>query len=1406
MIFSDYLYLGIDIGSVSVNTVIMNQERTVLEEHYDRTMGNPIETVRRVLTEILSRIDKDQIQSASITGTAGKLVAQLIGANPVNEIIAQSHSTNYLYPQVRTVIEIGGEDSKLILLEPDNSQNKTKILDFAMNTICAAGTGSFLDQQAHRLGLSIEGFSKLALQSKIPPRIAGRCSVFAKTDMIHLQQGATPDFDIVAGLCYALARNFKSNNGKGKTFSPPISFQGGVAANIGMRKAFIDILELMEQDLIIPKYFASMGSIGAVISTLENPGTEVEFLGLDMLNGYLESNKEKAVWLSPLILSCEHKREKSQENPIYSICKRADKIDAYLGIDVGSISTNVVVIDKDKNLLSKRYLMTSGKPIEAIQKGLKEVGEEIGDFVNIRGVGTTGSGRYLTGDFAGADIVRNEITAQATAAIHMDSKVDTIFEIGGQDSKYISIKNGAIIDFEMNKVCAAGTGSFLEEQAEKLGISIKDEFGELALNASSPVSLGERCTVFMESDLVHHQQRGTSKNSLVAGLSYSIAINYLNKVVGDRKVGNRIFFQGGTAFNLGVVAAFEKLLGKPIIVPINNEVMGAIGVAILSMEADREGKSNFKGFDLSKRSYDLTSFECNGCPNMCEVRKLTVKGESPLFYGSRCEKYEVDKKKKKMDDLPDLFAEREDLLLNIDHGDTTLDDNAPLIGIPRILFFHELLPLWKSFLNGLGFKVVFTENSNKKLIHQGLESTVAETCFPIKVSHGHILELIEKGIKTIFLPSIINMKETNPDVEYSFNCPYVQAFPYTVKSAINFEECGVTVLQPVIHLGKGRDGINKALCKMAKQLNIPSRKVKAALSRALEIQDDFYSQLKTRGAEILGNLKEDQKAMVIICRPYNGFDTGINMDLPKKLRDLGVLAIPLDYLPIEGPQIADTWGHMYWKYGQRFLSAAHIIRNNTNLFAIYITNFACGPDSFISHFFREKLKGKPYLQIEIDEHSADVGAITRLEAFLDTLNNVKKDSAIKKQKKGLLASVESSKSRKVYIPYMSDHAIVLSAAFDACGIPSESMPESDEMTLELGRKFTSGRECFPCILTTGNMVRLLKSPDFDRTKTAFFMPAANGPCRFGQYHRFHRMVLDELGYDDIPIYALSQDETIYQELQSVGKKIIRLAWQGIMAVDIIDKKLRETRPFEKNPGETASVYQHCLQNISHVIRRKGDLFLALRDAQAQFDKIDINNSIKKPIIGVVGEVYVRSNKFSNENIILEIERLGGEAWVPPFTEWIFYANFTSKIRSIRDKNFKSLLSTYITEFFQKLDEHRLEKVFEGSVKNLREPSTRQLLKYARPYLDPSFEGESIVSIGKSVDFYRKGVSGLINVMPFTCMPGTIVSALLKRYREDYNNIPVLNMAFDGQKTTNTQTRLEAFIYQVRQYQEQMENN
>jgi len=1387
------LYLGIDVGSVSANTVIMNDQREILEEHYTRIKGQPLQTVQKILEEILKRISLEQFHSLSFTGIGGKLLSDLLGGNFVNEIIAQAKAVQHFYPQVRTIIDIGGEDSKLILMK-EEEKGHIKISDFSMNTLCAAGTGSFLDQQASRLGLTIEEFGQLALKSTSPPRIAGRCSVFAKTDMIHLQQIATPDYDIVAGLCYALARNFKSNIGKGKTFIKLISFQGGVAANVGMRRAFMDVLELSDGELIIPKHFASMGAIGAVLVTQESKEIRKGWIGLNRLNQYLQDYQEEETPLKPLMLSPNHQIQREQVK-LSSDILEGNKIEAYLGLDVGSISTNLVVIDREKRVLSKRYLMTAGRPIEAVRIGLQEIGEEIGDRVEIKGAGTTGSGRYLTADFVGADLVRNEITAQATAAVYIDPSVDTIFEIGGQDSKYISLDNGVVVDFEMNKVCAAGTGSFLEEQAEKLDISIKEEFGALALSAEKPVRMGERCTVFIESDLVHHQQRGAKKDELIAGLSYSIVQNYLNRVVGDRRVGNRIFFQGGTAFNQGVVAAFESVLNKEIIVPENHDVTGAIGVAILALEERTWERSSFKGFDLSQRRYEHSSFECKGCPNLCLIRKVSVEGEKPLFYGSRCEKYDVIKRTKGSG-IPDLFAEREKMLFAPYEGEESLPSHTPEIGIPRILYFHETFPFWKAFFTALGYRVILSDATNKELIRKGVENVVSETCFPIKVSHGHVLNLLEKGVKRIFLPSIINVKPSHPEIPNSSACPYAQAFPYVVHSSIDFKKAKVEVLQPILHFGFGKDRLEKGLVNFGRSLHRGSKRVKKALERAERFQALFYQSLLLRGKEVLDQIGPNEKVMVIVGRPYNSCDSEVNLEIPKKLRDLGVLAIPMDYLPLDSVTPSEEIREMYWRYGQRILAAGKIIKEDPRLYAVYITNFGCGPDSFISHFFRDLSKGKPYLQLEIDEHSADAGAITRCEAFLDSLKNVKGEKVISFKRE----KPKTDRTKKIYIPYMCDHSFAVAAAFQACGVDADVFPESDEETLYWGRKLTSGKECYPCILTTGDMVKLVKDPNFDHARAAFFMPSGNGPCRFGQYHRFHRLVLDDLGFHHVPIYSPNQDETLYNDLGIMGSQFTRLGWQGIVAVDLLMKKLLETRPYEKEEGQTDRVYQECLKRVCETIRQGGDLEEALQKCIEDFNQIEVDGLGMKPLIGIVGEIFVRLNRFANENVIRKIEQFGGEAWIAPLTEWILYVNTIAKGGSLRKKSFSNLLKVFLTDYYQKKDEHRLEKIFKGHLRNFGEPKTRSIFGRARPYLDSSFEGEAILSVGKTVDFAKRGASGIVNIMPFTCMPGTIVSTILKRYREENNNIPILNMVYDGQEQTNTLTRLEAFMYQAKEFQ------
>jgi predicted CoA-substrate-specific enzyme activase len=1404
------LYLGIDVGSVSVKVVLLSPKGEILKSYYRRSKGQPLLTTKVILEELFAGVNPGGIKSAATTGTGGRLLASILGGSFINEVIANVKATGFLCPEVRTVIEMGGEDSKLILLRYDEISRSSVLEDFSMNAICAAGTGSFLDQQANRLKISIEDeFGSLALKSKNPPRIAGRCSVFAKSDMIHLQQIATPDYDIVAGLCFAMARNFKSSIAKGKKIERPISFQGGVASNLGMRRAFESVFELAGGELVVPEFHKEMGAIGAALSIIGTQKEEIKFLGLENLNHYLSSGRKGHKGKDPLIFDFP-------DNKYYEVTKshkvpQNDKIDAFLGIDVGSLSTNVVAIDKDKNVLARSYLMTEGRPIEAVRRGLKEVGDQIKDKVNILGVGTTGSGRYLTGDFVGADVVHNEITAQAIAAVHIDPNVDTIFEIGGQDSKYVSLENGGVVDFEMNKVCAAGTGSFLQEQAEKLNINIEEEFGDLALKSKCPVNCGERCTVFMESDLVAHQQSGVPKEDLVAGLAYSIVYNYLNKVVGDKKVGDNIFFQGGVAWNKAVVSAFEKVTGKRITVPPHHDVTGAIGAAILAMENHSgfilkdhpEGqKSNFKGFDLSQREYQVNTFECKDCANHCEIKEVLVEGELPLYYGSRCEKYDTQRKQKDSK-LPDLFKEREKILFNIhkefvSKNEKSAQSRKVKIGIPRILFFHELFPYWACFFEDLGFEVVLSDKTNKGIIHEGVEQVLSETCFPVKVAHGHILNLLKKKVDYIFLPSLINMKRENESSEETYACPYVQSLPYVIRSAIDLAPHRIKMITFPVHFQLDRAVLLRKLYKLGKELKRQKGEIRASLVKAEACQEEFYNRLKKRGQEILDDLKKDQKVLIIIGRPYNTCDLEISLNLPKKLRDLGVLALPMDFLECEVEVNKDHLPNMYWKYGEKILAASEVVKNNKNLFGLYVSNFGCGPDSFITHFFKKNLKGKPHLLIELDEHSADAGVITRCEAFLDSLKKYKEKEP-KEVRKFVFTSSGDTDHRVLYLPYMCDHAFPLQAALVACGQEAHVLDESDEETLIWGRKFTSGKECYPCILTTGDLIKFLKKESVDKTKVAFFMPKANGPCRFGQYHNLHRIILDDLGYSNIPIVSPDSEDS-YSSFLNLDGDFRKLAWRGMVAADLLIKLARQTRPYEKNKGETDRVYRICLEQLSRTVASKGDIEETLSWAKDMFAKIERNSEERKPIIGVVGEIYIRWNRFSNNDLVRKIEALGGEAWVAPMSEWICYTTCMYKKDSIMQRKHKEYLKGWLTDWVQKRKEHRLEKRLEGSILGSHEPKVEDVLDLASPYLHESFGGEAILSIGKAIDYMNQGLSGIINTMPFTCMPGTVVTAISKKLREDMGNFPWLNIAYEGLEDANEITRLEAFMHQAREFQ------
>ncbi|MGM0365171.1 MAG: acyl-CoA dehydratase activase [Actinomycetota bacterium] len=1410
------LYIGYDIGSISVNRAVIDSGRNIMDiMPYSRHHGEPLELVRGDLEALFKQYGSNDICGIAFTGSGGKAVSRGLKVLFINEIEALMNASRSFIPDASTVIDIGGQDSKFVDLA---------IGDYAMNELCAAGTGSFLDQQASRFGLSIEQFAEVALKSRSPETIAGRCSVFAKSDMIHLQQEAAKDEDIILGLCCAMARSFKSGIVKGKKFKPPVIFCGGVSYNRAMVKAFSDILG---QELVVPDHNASMGAIGAALSAAGRGTIGTGNLLKDM-DSYMGSLKYERDTFKPLVLEKSALPSYSEEGYRFG----REKVDAYIGIDVGSISTNVVAIDRDKKLISKCYLRTAGRPIEAVRRGISIINKKVGDRINVRGSGTTGSGRYLIGDFVGSDTVINEITAQATAAAAIDRSVDTIFEIGGQDSKYISMENGVVVDFEMNKVCAAGTGSFLEEQSERFDLKIED-FAPIALKAKNPIDLGERCTVFMETNVYSHYQKGAKVDNILAGLAYSIVMNYINRVVARKKIGKKIFFQGAVAFNHSVVAAFENYLGTKIIVPPHHEVTGAIGTAIVAMENSR-GDTNFRGFEqIAEVSYSQKSFECNGCPNHCDIKKVSIEGEKPLFYGGRCEKYE--KSKSSASSIPDYFKEREDILLNTYRARG--NPGAKKVGIPFTMLTYEFYPFWSAYFDNLGFEVVLSDKTNKKIISDGLSSVIAETCFPMKAMLGHIHNLTQKDVDYIFLPTIRDMpaKEhaIKGDRRGSFPCPFVQGIPCVVKAAIDME--GVQILDPIVNFSFEGYAKSKQLMDLGKKLGRGRKIIKNAVDAAYQAQRNFYASLGARGNEVLSQLDKDEPAIVVTSRSYNSCDRAVSMDIPNKLRECGIKVLPLDFLPVDSVNLPSEWSNLYWEFGDRIMSAASIIVKDDRLYPAYLTNFGCGPDSFILQYFEREMD-KPFLKIEIDEHTGGAGVVTRCEAFIDSLKNSRKIKQKFVQEKPKPAPVifKKDERRTIYIPYMSDGSYAIQAAFKNQGIEAEVM-HSDDQTLELGRRHTLGKECYPFIITTGDILKTLKNND---PKTcAFLMPLTYGPCRFGQYNKMQKIIIQELGYEGVPIVSPGAPESssFYREYDMDSMKGYRMlgrAMQGVFTLDNLDKMLRATRPYQKEPGRSEAAYKKYLEGVVGLLEKEKheDLFPKLvellTEARKDFEAIEVNRE-KKPLIGIVGEIYVRNHPYSNNEIVEKVEQLGGEVEIPTISEWPSHTTATSKLdNSIKqaDLMYKIIeglrpggsrnggigpmaadyMRTVRTYVLNRVNNRiisgylkKLARPVEGFVRGTDDHSIYHTWDKAEPYIIKWF-GEAALSVGKSVSWIEEGCDGIINVMPFTCMPGTMVTATSKRIREKYK-VPWLNLAFDGLEQGTTETRLEAFMYQAKLY-------
>jgi len=999
------LGIGVDIGSVSIKVAVIGTkadesilkrlsdkkeyfrltsvpekcEHIIVLSHYRRIKGKPLDSVEDMLSSIFDVFGSEEAYCA-VTGQSGKLARKRYCVPVINEFTAIVEAFSLCHPEVRTVFEIGGETSKYILLNNDSDSHKLSIIDYGTNGDCAAGTGSFMDQQASRLKYKIEDVGDIVVKAGKAAQIAGRCSVFAKSDMIHAQQrGYQPD-EVLKGLCNAVSRNFKSAISRGKKIIPPVAFIGGLSMNAGILESLKEVFVLDDSEIFVPETMNWLGAIGSAMRILQDENKTV----------FNFDNKKIVQDKFPYTekLSLDNVRLLREKVIPFTFPDTMKRIPAYLGIDVGSVSTNLVVIDVQGRVIKEIYTQTKARPIEVVSEGLKEIDSEIGRKIEIKGVGSTGSGRELIGILVGADTINDEITSHKTGAFHISrnmlgKEVDTIFEIGGQDSKYISVEDGVVVDFTMNDACAAGTGSFLEEQAEELEINIKREFAKIAFSSEHPLRMGERCTVFMGRDVNSYMQRGALKQDIIAGLAYAVVHNYLNRVVRDRKIGDAIFFQGGTAYNDSVAAAFAKVTGKEITVPPHNGVIGAIGVALLAKRKTESIKTEttFRGFDISKVNYKLKEFTCKGCSNFCIVQEFNVDGEK-TYWGDKCsERY---RKRKKVDKTPvveDLYKIYEKLLRQ------TYDENyssGPVIGIPLSMYFYDRLPFFNVFLKECGFCTVLSDQTNTVIANKGIESIVSEPCYPITVAHGHIQYLLEKGVEYILIPNILNTETEKQETE-SYVCVWGATLPFVVEHSPEFHPHRHRFLKPTIHFHDGKQIVKKELYNCVKKFNVSREVSDRAIEKAYKAQQEFKKKIIEEGKRAIEAVRKNgEKAIVLVGRPYNIFDRAINLSVASKLAGIyGIHVIPMDFLDINGITIDHINSNMYWNYGKKILQTAVKLSEEPNFDIIYITNFKCGPDSFIIQYVREAI-GRPFLTLQFDGHSNDAGMMTRCEAYLDS--------------------------------------------------------------------------------------------------------------------------------------------------------------------------------------------------------------------------------------------------------------------------------------------------------------------------------------------------------------------------------------------------------------------------------------
>lgn len=1394
--------LGIDIGSTTIKITVLDEDNRILFGRYQRHFSNIAGTLSEMAREAKEELGNIEFQ-AMITGSGGLSLSKWVGASFVQEVVAVSAAISVSAPETDVAIEIGGEDAKIIYFAGGLEQR--------MNGICAGGTGSFIDQMATLLQTDAMGLNDLAKEYGIIYPIAARCGVFAKSDIQPLINEGAKKEDLAVSIFQAIVSQTISGLACGKPIRGKVAFLGGPLHFLDqLRERFIDVLSLSEAEAIVPENSHLFAAMGAALSI-----SEEEMLTFDKLIDNLAYNRQVDFEISRLepLFKDKGEYERFQLRHDQAKIKKGDlstyEGDAFLGIDAGSTTTKVVLIGSEGELLYSYYASNEANPLSVIQKSLTALYRQMPKGVKIKSSCSTGYGEGLAQAAFRVDMGEIETVAHYKAAAFFEPEVDFILDIGGQDMKCMQVQDGVIENVILNEACSAGCGSFIETFARSLNMETK-EFAKIALFSERPIDLGSRCTVFMNSRVKQAQKEGAEVSDISAGLAYSVIKNALHKVIkitDPKQMGKKLVVQGGTFYNEAVLRSFEIISGRDAVRPDIAGLMGAFGAAVIAKERYEEGFEttllDLEG--LNALQTETSHGRCRKCSNNCLLTINLFSGNRRFISGNRCEKGLG--KDKALEGIPNLFEYKYNRLFAYEPLHIE-DAKRGKVGIPRVLNIYENYPFWHTFFTKLGYQVVLSEKSNRKIYEKGIESIPSESaCYPAKLAHGHIMDLLEKGIDFIFYPCISHEKKEIEGVGNHYNCPIVTSYPENIKNNVEeIRELNINFKNPFFNFGN-EASFKERLCEEFSF--IVKSEVEEAFQMAWIEQENFKADIQRKGEETLHYLNENNmRGIVLAGRPYH-IDPEINHGIPELITSYGAGVLTEDSIShlgeVERPlRVVDQWA-----YHSRLYAAAYYARDKKNLELVQLNSFGCGLDAVTADEVHDILSsaGKIYTLLKIDEVSNLGSARIRIRSLFAALEERKRQNRAPKKplpkKPRVVFTKEMRKNHTLLCPQMSPiHFELMREAFNSSGYNLEVMPAMDRESIDTGLKYVNNDACYPSLIVVGQLLNALNSGKYDINNVSVLISQTGGGCRATNYIAFIRRALEQANLSHVPVVSLSMSGLEKNPGMQYTPRFLNKLLQSVVYGDILMRVLYKVRPYEVVQDSANVLYYKWMDICKNDVRKGsfGRFKKNCRDMINEFDNLPILD-IEKPKVGLVGEILVKFHPTANNDAVSLIESEGAEAVVPDLLDFMTYSlynsNFKEKHLGFSKKS--SSISNFvigILEFYRKEMRKALacSKRFEPPVR------IENLAEMASPIVSIGNQtGEGWFLTAEMVELIHSGVNNIVCMQPFACLPNHVTGkGIIKELKRQYPLSNIVAIDYDpGASEVNQLNRIKLMLSQAK---------